>query len=109
MSRWSAIVAFTLSLYLLGSVAGARPAGLEQYPPVVKDGDQSEATVVVVAPGDHLWSISEEALARRLGRDAGIDEIDPFWRDVIETNIGSLRSGNPDLIYPGEEIALPDD
>jgi nucleoid-associated protein YgaU len=35
------------------------------------------------------------------------DEISPYWRVVIETNREGLRSGDPDLIYPGETVVLP--
>jgi hypothetical protein len=60
-----------------------------------------------VEPGDHLWKISEEHLAGVLGRAVGDAEIDPYWRSVIDANRSHLRSGDPDLIYPGETVALP--
>ncbi len=34
-------------------------------------------------------------------------EISPYWRLVIDENLDNLRSGDPDLIYPGEVIELP--
>ena len=58
---------------------------------------------VVVAPGDNLWRISARHLA-----DLGDDRpVGPYWRRVVEANRPHLRSGDPDLIYPGEEIRLP--
>ncbi len=63
---------------------------------------------VTVRRGDHLWSLSEHHLSRVLGRsDLGDHEIARYWVRVIEANRGTIRSGNPDLIYPGEVIVLP--
>lgn len=64
-------------------------------------------TIVSVEPGDHLWGISAEYLAEHLERQALNKEIDPLWREVVATNRESLRSGDPDLIYPGELVVLP--
>lgn len=61
-----------------------------------------------VEPGDHLWSISERALATSSGRDVSDIEIAPYWRDVIEANMSLLVDpDNPDLLYPGQVLTLP--
>jgi nucleoid-associated protein YgaU len=65
------------------------------------------SSTVVVKPGDHLWKISAYRLTGELGRDASDGEVWPYWRAVIETNVSRLRSGDPDLIYPGEVVELP--
>jgi hypothetical protein len=44
---------------------------------------------------------------RQLGRTAAPEEVTPYWGSMIELNRASLLSGDPDLIYPGEVIALP--
>jgi len=75
--------------------------------PVTMGDDESPAIpadVVVVETGDHLWKISERHVTRR---SPGLD-VAPYWSRVIEVNTPSLRSGDPDLIYPGEVIRLPD-
>jgi hypothetical protein len=61
----------------------------------------------VVAPGENLWTISCATLAGRLGRRPTEAETATYWAQVIDGNRGSLRSGNPDLIHPGETIVLP--
>ena len=66
----------------------------------------SEDSVVVI-PGDHLWKISERRLGEVLRRVPSDVEVSPYWRDVISANRASLRSGDPDLIYPGERVELP--
>lgn len=62
-----------------------------------------------VEQGDHLWSIAEEILMHRTGRAIVPDhEIARFWHQLIGLNLGSLRSGDPDLIYPGEMLTIPE-
>jgi hypothetical protein len=56
----------------------------------------------VVVPGENLWTIAAARLGTR--RAAAIA---PYWRRVVERNRPTLRSGDPNLIYPGEVIALP--
>jgi hypothetical protein len=70
--------------------------------------DGSRSHSVAVRWGDHLWSLSERHLVQVLGRsDLGEHEIARYWVQVIEANRDTIRSGNPDLIYPGEVIELP--
>ena len=64
--------------------------------------DQGEV-LVEVRRGDHIWSISE----RHLESFDPTREVAPYWRLVVETNTARIKSGDPDLIYPGEEILLP--
>ena len=60
-----------------------------------------------VQPGDHLWSIAGEHLAIVLDRSPTRDEHRNYWVEVIEAARPIIRSGDPNLIYPGEEIPLP--
>lgn len=62
---------------------------------------QSSGTVVV-RPGDNLWVI-----ARRAVRSDDPATIAPYWRAVVAANAPTLRSRDPNLIYPGERIRLP--
>jgi nucleoid-associated protein YgaU len=91
----------------MGSVAVAETAGNPSFVPVSISHTGPVPESVVVEPGDHLWKISEEHLATVLGRPAEDAEVDPYWRSVIDTNRERLASGDPDLIYPGETVALP--
>ena len=92
--------------FLVSSVAWA-DSGLvaARLPVAITTGDPDRT--VVVAKGDHLWKISGDHLHHALGRQATSVEISPYWRRVIETNKTKLRSGDPDLIYPGEVVTLP--
>jgi hypothetical protein len=60
--------------------------------------------------GDNLWTIARDHLAavrNRSAADLSDREIGAYWVTVVEENEGRLRSGDPDLIYPGEEVTLP--
>lgn len=63
----------------------------------------SEYTVV---RGDHFWSIAHAHLAAELGRDVTEDEVCAYWSRLVEANRASIRSGDPNLIFPGEVITL---
>jgi hypothetical protein len=80
-----------------------RPARPPQAPP-------GEAGLHRVAPGDNLWTIARDRLAEVTGRPAaelGEREVARYWLQVVDANRATLRSGDPDLIFPGETIKLP--
>ncbi|HUH06725.1 MAG TPA: M23 family metallopeptidase [Egibacteraceae bacterium] len=67
-----------------------------------------------VRPGESLWSIAADAVAGELGRPASqlaLEDVRRRWRTVIADNLAHLRSGDPDLIFPGDRVTLrtPDD
>lgn len=66
------------------------------------------ADTVVVEPGDSLWSIAAEVLAER-GIDVSDDAVvEGYWRRLVDANRRNLVApANPDLIFPGQAIALP--
>lgn len=105
---WAKRLTLATVLVMIGSVAVAEPAGTPTFVPVALGESQAPNGSVVVQPGDHLWKISATHLDRILDRPAESGEIDPYWRVVIEANQASLASGDPDLIFPGEVIELPE-
>ena len=95
-----------VGLFLTTGVAGADIAAQIRHPVATDDTGSPPASPensVVVERGDHLWRIS----ARHLGPEAGNNDIAPYWREVVEANVPRLRSGDPDLIFPGEIVKLP--
>jgi resuscitation-promoting factor RpfA len=65
---------------------------------------------VVVAPGDSLWELAAGRVALATARaraDVGDAEIARYWLSVCDANTPTLRSGDPDLIFPGEVVTLP--
>jgi hypothetical protein len=82
------------------------PAG----PPRPRETPPSETGLHHVALGDNLWTIARDRLAtvtRRPAAELGEREIARYWLEVVDANRASLRSGDPDLIFPGELIKLP--
>jgi nucleoid-associated protein YgaU len=63
---------------------------------------------VVVRPGDHMWALAERKLTLVLGREVSDTEIAPYWLKLVGTNLSRIRSGDPDLIFPGEILLLPE-
>lgn len=62
-----------------------------------------------VREGDHFWRIAHETLEAAYGRAPTSDETSRYWREIVELNDQRVKSGDPDLIYPGErfEVTLP--
>ena len=104
MSRILTLIVLVGVLIATG-VAGASQDQRVRLPVSPPPGDETTAgsDTVVVVEGDHLWKIS----GRRLGPSSPDEVIAPYWREVIEVNTPRLRSGDPDLIYPGETVELP--
>jgi hypothetical protein len=53
----------------------------------------------VVAPGESMWTIAAD--------HAGATAAAQYWAHVVDVNRARVRSGDPDLIYPGEIVELP--
>lgn len=105
MTRVLAIVAL-VGLLMATGVAGAETTTGVRHPITLESGPTDTPAAdssVVVEKGDHLWKIS----ARHVGPGATDGEVGPYWRKVITVNTPHLRSGDPDLIYPGEVVRLP--
>lgn len=83
----------------------AAPRPLDSTPTGVAQIRPGEVTV---EEGDHLWGLAERVLTDSLGRRPTDPEVAPYWRELVEVNRHRLRSGDPDLIYPGEVLTLPD-
>ncbi len=84
--------------------AAAEPGGVRH-----EAGAAGDTAVHEVVTGDNLWTISAGHLRTLFPElEPATGEIAVYWRHVIETNAANLRSGNPNLIYPGEQIVLPD-
>ena len=90
------------------------PAGLPtgREPVVTKDTEPppipgpATARSYVVRSGDNFWRIALADLsADGTAPDRG--DITPHWLRIIRLNEDRIRSGDPDLIYPGETITLP--
>jgi hypothetical protein len=60
-----------------------------------------------VAPGDNLWAIAAAHLAAHGGAPVADALVASYWRRLVDANRATLRSGDPNLIFPGELLTLP--
>ena len=79
----------------------------ERAPILEPEGSYGAPLTWQVRRGDHLWSIAGEHLAIVLDRQPTRDEHRNYWVEVVDTARPIIRSGDPNLIYPGEEIPMP--
>ena len=66
-------------------------------------GAPGRAGIYAVRPGDSLWSIARQ----RLGSEASAVEIARFVEALWSLNADVIRTGSPELILPGQKLALP--
>jgi hypothetical protein len=103
----------------LAPVPAPPPTTAALVPPVVPIAPPAPATpppspttgaTHTVARGEHLWSIAARQVATATGNppaDVAPGDIAPYWRRVVEVNRPRLRSGDPNLVFPGEVVELP--
>ena len=83
------------------------PDPADPSPPHPEPGSSGLAAVeVVVQPGDNMWRLAQRRLAEA-GEPTDDRRVAPYWVRVVEANRHRIRSGNPDLIFPGEVLVLP--
>jgi Domain of unknown function (DUF4397)/LysM domain len=83
-----------------------RPVSLTKVvqPRSMNDSSMNGSGSVVVRPGDSLWSI-----ARRLvGPSASNEEVENKLRAVWGMNEKRIGTGDPNLIFPGQRLMLPE-
>jgi hypothetical protein len=61
----------------------------------------------VVQRGENLWSIARVTVTAAQRGPVTTERIAHYWRSVVAANRGTVRSGNPSLIFAGEVVALP--
>ncbi len=67
---------------------------------------QSTSTYTVV-PGDNFWAIAKAQVTAKTGQEPSEAEVANYWVKLIDANRSTIRSGDPNLIFPGEVFTLP--
>jgi hypothetical protein len=83
----------------------ARPATPPVAPPPAASAVEH---TYAVRPGDNLWRIARAELVVRGHAQPDDATIARYWHTVIAANRHTLRSGDPNLIFPGELVTLPE-
>lgn len=87
------------------------PSGLNPSAPTgqvpANQGATSASESYTVVRGDNFWKISKARLRQAVGRDVTDDEVAHYWVRVVAANRATIRSHNPNLIYPNEQVKLP--
>jgi Tfp pilus assembly protein FimV len=87
----------------------AAPAPSTTSPPAPAT-TPTPGTAYTVAPGDSFWEIAARTVAGSSGRDRSslaAADIHSYWVRLCDANRARVRSGDVDLIYPGEVVDLP--
>jgi len=87
------------------STAPLPPAPMPDRPSLLVTLETDRHTVT---DGENLWAIAEGHLAAKLGMEPTEGALAEYWRRLVAMNTPTLRSGDPNLIFPGEMLALPE-
>lgn len=96
-----------------GSTPSASDASAEEPGPSATaamgntDAQDPNPPAVTIRPGDHFWGLAERRLEAAWGRPVTPEEVAPYWQQMVAANLDNLSSGNPDVIFPGEEFSVP--
>lgn len=85
-------------------VAAGDTDSYEPTPAGDDDAGAQGATHVVVA-GESLWMIAEAVVPQVTQHRRGV--VERYWLTLVDVNASKLRSGDANLIFPGEAISLP--
>ncbi len=106
------VAARTILVLLLAimSCSGLVPAALgsqvaDRYLPVETAANPKQTWVV--RSGEHFWSIATSHVGDTLGHPPTAPQVVEYWKTLVAANLSVIRSGNPDLIHPGEVLELP--
>jgi hypothetical protein len=76
--------------------------------PVAAGPPPPDPTTHVTVDGESLWTIAAAQLTPGAGRPVpSTAEVTAYWQRLCDLNRPRLRSGDVNLIYPGEAIVLP--
>ena len=94
---------------MVGDVVVMHRESIPSETPTPASGPPTAAATWTVKTGDSFWRIAQEKINERVGHFATEAEVAPYWLRIISANAAELVDpGNPDLLTPGQVLALPD-
>jgi hypothetical protein len=96
----------------VGRAGPAPPAWSPATLPPVPAGSSTAAPAAehqwTVSAGEHFWSIATQVLSDHLARPPATEEVGDYWRRLVAANADRLvDAGDPDLLYPGQQLRVP--
>lgn len=82
------------------------PVPAEPPTPPAEVPTSPSSAVHIVSAGENMWVIAKATLLQRLDTVPTDRQTHAYWIRMLQTN--EVRSGDPNLIYPGERLSLPD-
>ncbi len=79
----------------------------EQTPASPEPTEPGPAGTHVVEPGDSLWRIAQRALVDQQSGEPTSADIARFWPRIYDAN-RSLIGADPNLIFPGQHLEIPE-
>ncbi len=89
------------------ATAASTPGRSDRTPRVRTERKQPNSDVYVVEPGDSLWRIAASVLHSNGEGDPSSADIARFWPAIYAAN-RSLIGDDPNLIFPGQQLLIPE-
>lgn len=109
------------TLWLIGAGGPASPSGQPSTPapqvapapatalPATAPPATASPSAIVVRSGDSFWSIARSVETARLGPGATPAQIAGYWVRLVRANLDRLATaGNPDLLFAGQILVVPE-
>ena len=90
-----------------GATSASTPVRSSGTPRVGTEQTESKTAAYVVEPGDSLWRIAGFILRSNSDGDPSSADIARFWPTIYAAN-RALIGDNPNLIFPGQRLLIPE-
>ncbi|MBP9115762.1 MAG: LysM peptidoglycan-binding domain-containing protein [Acidimicrobiia bacterium] len=83
------------------------PSKQDPAPTTTESTTTTDSTSYTVVSGDNFWNIAKVHVEQNLGHSPTNAEVANYWVKLIDANRANIRSGDADLIFPGEVFSFP--
>lgn len=90
-------------------IASTGPSGIPAPIEPIEPTDGVAFSTWTLQAGEHLWYVASEVMADHLGHQPTADETAAYHQRLVESNRSMLAvADQPDLVYPGQVLDLPE-